>query len=100
MERTTDSFSLISEYLGRCLFDDTPVVESQLSKSKLISPVAVEPKPIAVVPVQSQTPISIKTVSPNTNPFDEDEDNVEYDDNKNPFMEDYDESKNPFADDV
>lgn len=103
LERTTDSFSLISEYLGRCLFDDISVVENQLSKSKLISPVAVEPKPVVsvvpVVPAQSQIPITIKTVPLYTNPFDED-DNTEYEDNKNPFMEDYDESKNPFADDM
>lgn len=44
--------------------------------------------------------LSIKTVE-NTNPFGEDGDdeNLEYDNNKNPFNDDYDESKNPFADD-
>lgn len=36
----------------------------------------------------------------NTNPFDDDEDNMEYDDNKNPFKDEYDESKNPFADET
>lgn len=45
--------------------------------------------------------LPIKTVELNTNPFGEfeDDDNIDYDNNKNPFYNDYDESKNPFAND-
>ncbi|CAH1714238.1 vacuolar protein sorting-associated protein 11 homolog [Aphis gossypii] len=105
LERATDCFSLISEYFGRCLFDDLSTVENQLAKSKLISsPIVLTPKP--VVPVVQTPPrlspiLSVHAIQQqNTNPFDEDEDNMEYDDNKNPFKDEYDESKNPFADDT
>lgn len=41
-----------------------------------------------------------KSTRKTTNPFDEDDDQIANDDNKNPFNDDYDESKNPFADDA
>lgn len=68
------------------------------------SPIVLTPKP--VVPVVQTPPrlspiLSVHAIQQqNTNPFDEDEDNMEYDDNKNPFKDEYDESKNPFADDT
>jgi len=67
------------------------------------SPVALTPIPVAPM---AQTPprrlspvLSVQNLQHNTNPFDEDGDEMEYDDNKNPFKDEYDESKNPFADD-
>lgn len=38
-------------------------------------------------------------VQPYVNPFEEDNDNTEYDASKNPFNDEYDDSKNPFAND-
>jgi len=67
------------------------------------SPVVSLPKPVAPVvqtPPRLSPILSVQTIQqPNTNPFDEDDDGMEYDDNKNPFRDEYDESKNPFADD-
>lgn len=99
MERATDSFSLVSEYFGRCLFDDLSTFENQLPKFKQSAPVVLAPK--LVVPAVQYQP----KLTPSTNPFDEDhdddnDDQMKYDDNKNPFKDDYDESKNPFADDM
>jgi len=100
LERATDSFSVISEYFGRCLFDEPSAVENKPTKLKSVSLTTVlPPKPIIPI-VQTPTRQSpILHIQQNTNPFDEDDDNMEYDDNKNPFKDDYDESKNPFADD-
>lgn len=60
------------------------------------SPVVLAPK--LVVPAV-QNPLRLMPI---TNPFDEDDDDdqMKYDDNKNPFKDSYDESKNPFADDM
>lgn len=74
-----------------------------LVKSKLLSSVVLSPKPIA--PVTQTSPrlspiLSEQITQQNSNPFDDYEDNMVYDDNKNPFKEDYDESKNPFTDDI
>lgn len=98
LERSTDSFSLISDYFGRCLFDNVPTDEShQVPKSPIV---LTPPKPVVQVPFSSSNMIlPLKSVEQNTNPFDEDgEDDNDYDDSKNPFNDDYDESKNPFAD--
>lgn len=67
----------------------------------MVPPIVLAPKPASVVqtPPNLSPKLSVKTVQQNTNPFDEDDDNMDYDDNKNPFKDDYDESKNPFADD-
>lgn len=69
----------------------------------LSSPVVLTPKPVAPVvqtPPRLSPILSVQTIQQqNTNPFDEDDDDMEYDDNKNPFKDEYDESKNPFADD-
>lgn len=52
------------------------------------------PTPSRISPVPS-----VQTTRQNTvNPFDEDD--VQYDNNKNPFGDYYDESKNPFANDI
>lgn len=98
LERSTDSFSLISEYFGRCLFDDLTALENELSKSIIVSAKSVVPSNHTTSRLSPK--LAVKTVQPSTNPFDEDDDNIEYDDNKNPFKDDYDESKNPFADDL
>lgn len=103
LERSTDSFSLISEYFGRCLFDDLTSVENQLAKTTFVSPELLTPKSVVQVvqtPPRLSPKLAVKTIQPSTNPFDENDDNIEYDDNKNPFKDDYDESKNPFADDL
>lgn len=103
LERTTDSFSLISEYFGRCLFDDPSTVENQILRSKLASPAVLAPElavPVVPTPPRLSPILSKPIVKKTTNPFDEDEDNMDYDDNKNPFKDDYDESKNPFANDT
>jgi len=67
------------------------------------SPVVLSPKPVAPVvqtPLRLSPILSVQTIQQqNTNPFDEDGDDIEYDDNKNPFKDEYDESKNPFSDD-
>jgi len=100
LERTTDSFSLISEYFGQCLFDDSSTTENKPTKLKSIPLTTVlAPKPVIPIVQTLPSPSPIIHTRQNTNPFDED-DNMEYDDNKNPFKEDYDESKNPFADDI
>lgn len=72
----------------------------------MTSPIVLEtPKfvaPVVQIPsTLSSTILPIKTVELNTNPFGEfeDDDNIDYDNNKNPFYNDYDESKNPFAND-
>jgi len=62
------------------------------------SPVSLTPIPVAPV-VQTPSRLSPVLSVQNTNPFDEDGDDMEYDDNKNRFKDEYDESKNPFADD-
>jgi len=101
LEQSTDSFSLISEYFGRCLFDDLPTIKQE---SHLVpkSPIVLTPtKPVIQVPFSSSNTIPlVKSLEQNKNPFGEDgdDDNNDYDDNKNPFNDDYDESKNPFAD--
>jgi len=69
----------------------------------LVSPVALTPIPVAPVvqtPPRLSPVLSVQTLQQlkTTNPFDEDDD-MEYDDNKNPFKDEYDESKNPFMDD-
>jgi hypothetical protein len=111
LERSTDSFSLISEYFGRCLFDNLTAAENQLAKSIFVSPELSAPKaivPIVHTPPRLSPKLAVKT---SINPFDEDDDDddMEYDSNnpfkndykesKNPFKNDYDESKNPFAND-
>ncbi|VVC44962.1 Zinc finger, RING-type,WD40-repeat-containing domain,Vacuolar protein sorting protein 11, C- [Cinara cedri] len=104
LKQTTDSFSLISEYFGRCLFDDPSTFENQLAKFKLSSPVLLSPKlvvPAVQTPPKLSPILAVRTIKPSTNPFDEDDDDqMRYDDNKNPFKTDYDETKNPFADDM
>lgn len=100
LEQANDSFSLISEYFGRCLFDDPSTVEYKSNKLKSVPLTTVlVPKPVPVIQTLP-SPSPILHIQQNTNPFDEDDDNMEYDDNKNPFKEDYDESKNPFAEDI
>lgn len=98
LERVTDSFSLISEYFGRCLFDDKLSVTNQPGKLKSVSPIpippAVQPAPPKVNPTLPKT-----VVQPYVNPFEEDNDGAEYDASKNPFNDDYDDTKNPFAND-
>lgn len=109
LERSTDSFSLISEYFSRCLFDNLTAAENQLAKSIFVSPELLAPKsviPVVQTPPRLSPKLSVKTMQPSTNPFDEDgdddddDDDIEYDNNKNPFKNDYDESKNPFANDL
>ncbi|XP_050531925.1 vacuolar protein sorting-associated protein 11 homolog [Daktulosphaira vitifoliae] len=107
LERTNDSFSLLSEYFGRCLFDnDSAIVDKQFFKFNTVVPKKITPKTVTnsvEIPLGSSPKIinsnisnSVATFEPK-NPFDEDVSNMDYDDNKNPFNDDYDDSLNPFA---
>ncbi|XP_050429198.1 vacuolar protein sorting-associated protein 11 homolog isoform X2 [Adelges cooleyi] len=110
LERANDSFSLISEYFARCLFDEPFAVENQLIKSNessrsIFVPEKLNPKLVNTITeaTSRSSPIlvSSNTILEPKNPFDEDDDNIEYDDEKNPFSDDYVlDNKNPFANDV